>query len=103
MSDIDILKDMNDSDQSNYISKMFNFLKNKLTNLNTADPEFPSYVAYISSQIENLTEQAIKISNKAKEDKLKLKEECFNLKEMVLTQKTETNELRNDLRVMNQK
>lgn len=50
-----------------------------------------------------MTDQAIKISNKAKEDKLKLKEECFNLKEMVLTQKTEANELRNDLRVMNQK
>jgi len=50
-----------------------------------------------------LTEQAIEISNKAKEDKLKLKEECFNLKEMVLSQKSETNDLRNDLRVMNQK
>lgn len=50
-----------------------------------------------------MTEQAIKISNKAKEDKLKLKEECFNLKEMVLSQKTEANDLRNDLRVMNQK
>jgi hypothetical protein len=42
MSDIDILKEMNDDDQSNYIHKMFTFLKSKLQGLNTNDAEFPN-------------------------------------------------------------
>lgn len=103
MSDIDILKEMNDDDQSNYINKMFTFLKTKLQGLNTNDAEFPNYVAQITSQIENLTEQAIKIAQKSKQEKFKLKEECMNLKEQLLIQKSDTNELRTELKEMNLK
>jgi len=91
-------KDLSESEQINYVTKIFMILKERMSRLNANDPNLINNVGYIASELDSVITDAVSIVANVKQSKELLQESMFKVREENLNLRTQNEEYKLQLK-----